>query len=301
MPGSSSATPAGATASAAGAASSPDCSTNSIDGPSTQGYPRGVSSPELSVVCRSCGEEVSPYVTESPYCGPRLRKRAPKLELRGEELTPKQSRRARRRQARAQRTDRITERPYAVLAAILIPAAIVLIRVASASLDTFGLGGILGPVGDEWWRYLTAPFIYPDVGYLFVASVGIAMFGVPVEQRLGTIPTAILFIACGALGMVVADAMETAFAPANDVLFASGGNGIALGLLAAWAVIRGAEARSNPDEDVEVIGAAVAAAVLILLPLVDDFANVFAGLGGALVGAACGLVAVYARRERRPG
>jgi len=260
-----------------------------------------VSSPELSVVCRSCGEEVSPYVTECPYCGTRLRKRAPKLELRGEELTPKQSRRARRRQARAQRTDRITERPYAVLAAILIPAAIVLIRVASASLDTFGLGGILGPVGDEWWRYLTAPFIYPDVGYLFVASVGIAMFGVPVEQRLGTIPTAILIIACGALGMVVADAMETAFAPANDVLFASGGNGIALGLLAAWAVIRGAEARSNPDEDVEVIGAAVAAAVLILLPLVDDFANVFAGLGGALVGAACGLVAVYARRERRPG
>jgi membrane associated rhomboid family serine protease len=260
-----------------------------------------VSSPELSVVCRSCGEEVSPYVTECPYCGTRLRKRAPKLELRGEELTPKQSRRARRRQARAQRTDRITERPYAVLAAILIPAAIVLIRVASASLDTFGLGGILGPVGDEWWRYLTAPFIYPDVGYLFVASVGIAMFGVPVEQRLGTIPTAILIVACGALGMVVADAMETAFAPANDVLFASGGNGIALGLLAAWAVIRGAEARSNPDEDVEVIGAAVAAAVLILLPLVDDFANVFAGLGGALVGAACGLVAVYARRERRPG
>jgi len=260
-----------------------------------------VSSPELSVVCRSCGEEVSPYVTECPYCGTRLRKRAPKLELRGEELTPKQSRRARRRQARAQRTDRITERPYAVLAAILIPAAIVLIRVASASLDTFGLGGILGPVGDEWWRYLTAPFIYPDVGYLFVASVGIAMFGVPVEQRLGTIPTAILIVACGALGMVVADAMETAFAPANDVLFASGGNGIALGLLAAWAVIRGAEARSNSDEDVEVIGAAVAAAVLILLPLVDDFANVFAGLGGALVGAACGLVAVYARRERRPG
>src|SRR2546430_13697086 len=45
-------------------------------------------------------EEVSPYVTECPYCGTRLRKRAPKLELRGEELTPKQSRRTRRRLAR---------------------------------------------------------------------------------------------------------------------------------------------------------------------------------------------------------
>jgi membrane associated rhomboid family serine protease len=260
-----------------------------------------VSSPELSVVCQSCGEEVSPYVTECPYCGTRLRKRAPKLELRGDELAPRQSRRARRRQARAQRTDRLTERPYAVIAAILIPALIVLLRVASPSLDTFGLGGILGPVGGDWWRYLASPFIYPDIGYLFVASVGIAIFGVAVEQRLGAIPTAVLIIACGALGMVVADAMETAFAPSNDVLYAAGGNGIALGLLAAWAVIRGAEARSRPGEDVEVIGAAIAAAVLIMLPLVDDYANVFAGLGGAVVGAACGFVAAFARRQRHPG
>ncbi len=260
-----------------------------------------MSSPELSVVCRSCGEEVSPYVTECPYCGTRLRKRAPKLELRGEELTPKQSRRTRRRIARAQRTDRLAQRPYAVLAAILVPAVIVLLRVASPSLDTFGLGGILGPVGGDWWRYLAAPFIYPDIGYLFVASVGIAIFGFAVEQRLGTIPTAILIVACGSLGMLAADGMQTAFAPSNDVLFAAGGNGIALGLLACWAVIRGAEVRSRPGEDVEVIGAAVAAAVLILLPLVDDYANVFAGLGGALVGAACGLVAAFARRERRPG
>ncbi len=260
-----------------------------------------MSSPELSVICRSCGEEVSPYVTECPYCGTRLRKRAPKLELRGDEITPHQSRRARRRLARAQRMDRVADRPYAVLAAILVPAAIVLLRVASPSLDTFGLGGILGPVGADWWRYLAAPFIYPDIGYLFVASVGIALFGIPVEQRLGTIPTAILIVACGALGMLAADGMETAFAPSNDVLYAAGGNGIALGLLACWAVIRGAEVRFQPGEHVEVIGAAVAAAVLILLPLVDDFANVFAGLGGAVVGAACGLVAAYARRERHPG
>ena len=35
---------------------------------------------ELQVVCRSCGRETSPYVTECPYCGTRLRKKAPKLE-----------------------------------------------------------------------------------------------------------------------------------------------------------------------------------------------------------------------------
>jgi hypothetical protein len=38
-----------------------------------------------------------------------------------------------------------------------------------------------------------------------------------------------------------------------------------------------------------------------MLPLVDDWANVFAGLGGGVVGAACGLAAAFARRERRPG
>src|SRR6476620_7425246 len=106
---------------AAAAANWPGFSTSSIDGPSGRGYPRRVSSPELSVVCRSCGEEVSPYVTECPYCGTRLRKRAPKLELRGDELTPRQSRRTRRRLKRAQRAEPaqgLADRPYAVIAAI---------------------------------------------------------------------------------------------------------------------------------------------------------------------------------------
>ncbi|HSD23752.1 MAG TPA: rhomboid family intramembrane serine protease [Solirubrobacterales bacterium] len=260
-----------------------------------------MSSPELSVVCRTCGEEVSPYVTECPYCGTRLRKRAPKLELRGDELTPRESRRVRRRTARAQRAERFAERPYAVAAAILIPALLLLVRVASPALDAYDLGAIVGPVQNDWWRYLTAPFIYPDIGYLFVASVGIAIFGVAVERRLGLMPTVVLILACGALGMLAADGIETAFASRNDVLLAAGGNGIALGLLAAWAVMRAAEVRAHPGEDVELIGAAVAAAVLILLPLVDDYANVFAGLGGALVGAGCGLVAAMSRRERHLG
>jgi membrane associated rhomboid family serine protease len=240
-------------------------------------------------------------VTECPYCGTRLRKRAPKLELRGDELTPRESRRARRRLARAQRAERLGERPYAVIAAILASAVLLLVRVASPGLDTYDLGGLVGPVGGDWWRYLAAPFIYPDVGYLFVASVGIAIFGVAVEQRLGLVPTVVLILACGGLGMLAADGIQTAFASHNDVLLAAGGNGIALGLLSAWAVMRAAEVRAHPDEDVELIGAAVAAAVLILLPLVDDYANVFAGLAGALVGAGCGLAAAIARRERHPG
>jgi membrane associated rhomboid family serine protease len=240
-------------------------------------------------------------VTECPYCGTRLRKRAPKLELRGDELTPRESRRTRRRNARAQRVERLGERPYAVIAAILIPAVLLIVRVASPSLNAYDLGAIVGPVQNDWWRYLVAPLVYPDVGYLFVASVGIAIFGMAVEQRLGLIPTIVLMVACGGLGMLAADGIETAFASSNDVLLAAGGNGIALGLLSAWGVMRAAEVRDHPDEDVELIGAAVAAAVLILLPLVDDYANVFAGLAGALVGAGCGLAAAMTRRERQLG
>jgi membrane associated rhomboid family serine protease len=247
-------------------------------------------------------------VTECPYCGTRLRKRAPKLERQGDELAPHESRRQRRRRERAERRERRSrarilvgegDRRYVVLAAILVPALLVLVQRAG-DLPITDVGAIVGPVESEWWRYLAAPFAYPDVGYLFVVSIGIAIFGVAVEARLGMVATAILIVACGALGMLAADGIETAIG-SDGLLLAAGGNGIALGLLATWAVLRAGEMRADSTADTEVIGAAVAAAVLIMLPLVEDYANVFAGLGGALVGGVSGLAAAFARREKRPG
>ncbi len=265
-----------------------------------------MSSPELSVVCRSCGSEVSPYVTECPYCGTRIRKRAPKLERRGDELQAREPRRARRRRERAERSagrrgirvaERLEGRPYGVIAAVVIPAVLVIVQRAG-TIPIDDLGAIVGQVpGGEWWRYFAAPWVYPDVGYLFVASVGIVIFGLAVERRLGTTSTVILMIAAGALGMLAADGIEGAIAGEGDLLLASGGNGVALALLACWAVLKARELRTEPA-DVDVIGAAVCAVVLILLPLADDYANVFAGLGGAAVGAACGFAAAWARRER---
>ena len=46
-------------------------------------------------------------------------------------------------------------------------------------------------------------------------------------------------------------------------------------------VLKASEMRADPDQDLELIGVAVCAAVLIMLPLVEDFANVFAGLAAA--------------------
>src|SRR3954463_11043407 len=52
------------------------------------------SGPDLYLVCKSCGAEVSPYITECPYCGTRIQKRAPKLDRGG---VPRASKRARSR------------------------------------------------------------------------------------------------------------------------------------------------------------------------------------------------------------
>ena len=148
-----------------------------------------MSETELSVICKNCGSEVSPYVTECPYCGARLRKRAPKLERRGDALEAQRPKRRRRRLLPRPRRPVAfgarADRPYATLTVILGSAILLLIQKATGdALATFG--GLIVPLGDEWWRYLTAPFAYVDVGYLFVVAVGLAIFATGVERRLGT-------------------------------------------------------------------------------------------------------------------
>ena len=50
------------------------------------------SGPDLYLVCKSCGAEVSPYITECPYCGTRIQKRAPKLDRGGVPKAPRKAR-----------------------------------------------------------------------------------------------------------------------------------------------------------------------------------------------------------------
>ncbi len=257
-----------------------------------------MSTPELSVVCKKCGSEVSPYVTECPYCGTRLRKRAPKLERHGDELTPREGLRERRRRRAAERKPRReatvydVDRPWVTIAALAIPAIVLIVERAS-NLTVFDLGAIVGPVGDEYWRFSAAPFVYDDLGYLFCIGLALAIFLPEVERRLGTIPSALLIVACGSLGMLFAVALEDALG--DGIPVAAGGNGIALGVLGAWIVMRDADRRRDPTEEYDQIAIAVCAGVLLLLPLVEDFASPWAGLGGALVGLACGLAAALGR------
>jgi membrane associated rhomboid family serine protease len=255
-----------------------------------------VSSPELSVVCKSCGSEVSPYVTECPYCGSRLRKRAPKLQREGDELTAKPPRRARARARRQRRSELLSfagSRPYATIAAILGPAILLLVQRA-LDRPLFEFGAIAGPLNSDWWHYLAAPWVYTDIGYLFVVGVAVALFGSALEERLGTPAVLVLMIACGALGMLAADGIENAIRGDTEITLAAGGNGVALGLLTTWYLIRRADVKRYPVDEIDVIGVAVVAVVLLALPVVDDWANVWAGLGGAAVGAVAGFTASLA-------
>ena len=61
------------------------------------------------------------------------------------------------------------------------------------------------PFDDQWWRLLTAPFAYVDVGYLFVVAIALVLFAAGVERRLGSFAVAVLLLACGALGMLAGD------------------------------------------------------------------------------------------------
>ena len=254
-----------------------------------------MSETELSVICKNCGSEVSPYVTECPYCGARLRKRAPKLERRGDALEAQQPRRRRRRIPRLGGPGFAVsaDRPYATIAVILASAALLVIQKATGyALGSFG--GLVVPFQEDWWRYLSAPFAYIELGYLFVIGIALAIFGTGLERRLGTVPTLVLMLACGALGTVAGGVVANAQSDPFTII--AGGNGIALGVLAAWFVIRRAEASGSIGDDYDWIGVAVSAVVLIVLPLFAPTADFFAGIAGGAVGALAGLAATAFRR-----
>jgi membrane associated rhomboid family serine protease len=243
--------------------------------------------PDLFVICKSCGSEVSPYITECPYCGSRLRKRAPKLGRDGRPAE-KERRRARRRPPAPslgplRRGEipgiRADGRPYATVA--LVGASLVLFVLLRADVVDLLDVAIVGTPDGTWWHVLTAPFAYDNSGYAFVALLAIALFGWLVERRHGPVVVALLFLLGGAGGMAVAAAAET-------FPTALGGNGAALALLVAWAIPDLRDARRGREVDGDLLGAAVFGVVLLLLPVAVDWADPLAGATGLAAGGALG-------------
>jgi membrane associated rhomboid family serine protease len=249
-----------------------------------------VSQPDLFVVCKNCGSEVSPYITECPYCGQRIRKRAPKLDRSGGEAQPKRKGRARLPRLRAEEIAGIAPdtRPYATFSLVLICVALLLVYAADPSNELY----LLVPGQDEIWRWFVAPFLHGDqLGYAFVALVPVAIFGTLLERRFGPLVPVILFILCGAAGAALAVTLETP--PLFDdfpIYPVFGANGAALGMLCAWLVDDRVAARRGEDRENDLLGVYVIAVVLVLLSLTIEEANIAAAVGGALVGALLGLV-----------
>ncbi len=254
------------------------------------------SGPDLFVVCKQCGSEVSPYITECPYCGHRLRRRAPDLPREKSEGSPRHLRvprlrmsrllgsesvlaRSRNRSARRGVSTRADALPYATITLVAISCA-VWVALRGGYL---GLGKlvIIGPLSGDWWKLFTAQFAYLNGLYAFVTLLAVAIFGWLLERRRGPVVTLAVFLGAGATGALVASAVY------SEALV-SGGNGAALGLLAAWAVPDLKDARAGHYYEGDLLGVAAIAALLLAMPFARPEASWLAGITGGVIGLVLG-------------
>jgi membrane associated rhomboid family serine protease len=246
---------------------------------------------DLFVVCKQCGSEVSPYITECPYCGHRLRRRAPKLppadgggrSSRGGRRFSKPGRSS-SPMARGRRRSfpggNLGSRPVATFAIVAASAGIWVAWHARHSL--FGEMTIIGPLAGDWWKLFTCQFAYANGLYAFVTLVAIALFGTLLERRHGPFVVLALFLGAGAAGALAASAVYS-FA------LVSGGNAGALALLAAWAGPDLRARRAGREYEGDLLGAAAFAAVLLAMPFAGVGASWLAGITGAALGLVFGL------------
>jgi len=181
---------------------------------------------------------VSPYVTECPYCGTRLQKRAPKLDKglqpahRSHRMPSPSLGRLRPGEIPGIRAD---SGPY-VTGAIIIATCVFWIATRADWLSAGNLV-VRGPLGSHWARLLSAPFTYFDPNrpsplgsgiYQFATLFAIAIFGWLLERRHGGLAVFVLF-AAGAFGGAYVATL------ADHGVDIAGANGGALALLCAWA------------------------------------------------------------------
>ena len=238
--------------------------------------------PDLFVVCKNCGAEVSPYITECPYCGTRLRKRAPKIERDGTIAEPKPRRQRKVRTPRAPRAPRERGRSYDAKpwATIVLIALSCFMWVALQWVNELDL--VTVSLSDDPFKLLSAAFVYDTMWYQLAALLAIGVFGWLLERRHGPVPVVLLFLVGGVGGLAAATAID------EQLWF--GANGAALALLCAWAMRDVRDARRGEEYEGDLLGAGVISAVVFLMPAFDPFASWVAGGVGVVVGALAGLV-----------
>jgi membrane associated rhomboid family serine protease len=241
------------------------------------------SGPDLFVVCKKCGSEVSPYITECPYCGTRLRKRAPKIERGGvgrETKVPRRRRTLSRLKPGEIPGIRAERRPYATIAVVLAS----IIATFGSRAGFWDVSNLLlwADKTDEYYRTVTTLFFYGHTGYEVVALSAIFLFGWLLERRHGAWAPLLVFFLSGLAGSALVLAVD----PSGGTV---GGNSAALGLLAAWSMRDILARRRGEEDDADLLGVLAIAVVLVLLPIASIEPNSLAGLAGGVVGILLGL------------
>jgi membrane associated rhomboid family serine protease len=246
--------------------------------------------PDLFVVCKNCSAEVSPYVTECPYCGQRVRKRAPKIGPDGAPRTGRLRRRAPK--LPKLRPDEIPgiapETPPRATQLLIGLSLLAMVVTASEEVTYYDLGALIFPVDGDWWRIATTPFLHDNLGYAFIALTATGIFGMHLERRFGHVVPVLIFVGAGAAGAALSNVA--------DVLPAVGANGAALGLLFAWLADDRMAARRGESRENDLLGVYVIAGLLFALSLATEDASIVAAAGGAAAGALAGLMLSPTRR-----
>ena len=208
-----------------------------------------------------------------------MQKRAPKIE-RGQIAA---SGRKPKRERRRQRTRSLPARPIVsvVLAAACAVGAVLIVPGVLNATQV----GVVGQLDGQWWRLVTASFFADNLWYTAASVVAIALFGGLIERQHGSLVTAACFLICAVGGMAAAAGLES-------IPLALGGNAAALGLIGAWAVSPVLETRRGEQPSADLIGAAVCACVLLLMPLAAVEASSTAGAAGLVLGLLTGAILV---------
>lgn len=288
---------------------------------------------ELFTVCSSCGQQVSTFVTECPYCGTRLQKRAPRLDRKDGDLEallrlptlepdrtlresdedqddvvvplkrkrralgrggiPKSATAKPRRPGRAR--EQRTSSSYATEGKAYATFAIVLLALIGLPVEQLLSTNDLALFqGSEAWRAVTGALTYGNTWNALAVLTTFGVFGWLWERRAGAVGTIFVLVAF-LVGGVGGLLLDRAIGDDPLVLY-FGSAGGAVALASAWIVCELRARRANESLDGDLAGAVV----LLLVPiattaLTADTVPVSIALGLALGGGA-GMALSLARR-----
>lgn len=249
---------------------------------------------ELFVICSNCSSEVSPYVTECPYCGNRLRKRAPDIK-KARKQEAKQDKKAEKRAAKQR--ERLRSEYEGGAASYLsspsqprVTILLILVAVVASLIARSGFSGVSEFMaerltyyrggGADVWTLFTAPFLQFWFGYGFICLGVFAMFGSGIERRFGWWAPLLVWMIGGAFG-ILAESLVVDF-PSTF-----GAYGAAACAFVAWVIV---VVQQEDLRDHDTLGLAAVAAVMCALPIATESASVWTLIGGVIAGGICGAV-----------